>query len=82
MSTIKAKVTQSGLTRAKVTPQQEVVVTNYQFNALNVSLDELVNVDATNAQDGSLLQYDATSQTWRAVAKLENTNTEFNGGFF
>ena len=82
MTTIKAKVTQSGLTKAKVTPQQEVLVTNYRVNASNISLSDLVDVAAAGVIDGALLAYNGDSGTWEAKRIIENPNTEFNGGHF
>lgn len=82
MTVIKAKVTQGGLTKAKVTPQQEVLVTTYRVNAANISLSDLVDVMATAPLDGSLLAYNGDSGTWEAKRIIENQNTEFNGGHF
>lgn len=82
MTTIKAKVTQGRLTKAKVTPQQEVLVTAYRVNSSNVSLSDLVDVAVTGALDGALLVYNGDSETWEAKTILENPNTEVNGGHF
>ena len=79
---IRAKVTQGGLTQAKVTPQQNILVTNYRLNAQDLRLDELTDVVATNPEDGSLLTYNAFAQVWEARANIYNPKTEFNGGFF
>lgn len=82
MSNIKATVTQNGKTFAKVTPQQNILVTNYQVSTSTITLDDLVDVQIGNNQDGALLVYDATNQIWRAQTVIENPNTEINGGFF
>jgi hypothetical protein len=82
MSNIKATVTQNGKTLAKVTPQQNILVTNYQVSTSTITLDDLVDVQIGNNQDGALLVYDATNQIWRAQTVIENPNTEINGGFF
>jgi hypothetical protein len=82
MTAIKATVTQNGKTLAKVTPQQNVLVTNYQVSTSNISLNDMVDVEVGNLQDGALLSYDATTQTWKALSVIENPNTEVNGGFF
>ncbi len=82
MTTIKATVTQNGKTLAKVTPQQNILVTNYQVSTSSITLDDLVDVQTGNLQDGALLTYDATTQTWKALSVIENPNTEVNGGFF
>jgi hypothetical protein len=82
MTAIRATVTQNGKTLAKVTPQQNVLVTNYQVSTSNISLNDMVDVEVGNLQDGALLSYDATTQTWKALSVIENPNTEVNGGFF
>lgn len=79
---IKAKITQGGTTTAKVTPQQNILVTNYQVNTSNLTIDDLIDVQVGNLQDGALLTYNANTQTWKAQTVIENPNTEVNGGFF
>ena len=82
MANIKATVTPNGVTMAKVTPQQNVLVTNYQVSSSNIALNDLVDVNTGNLQDGALLTYVASTQTWKALSVIENPNTEVNGGFF
>jgi hypothetical protein len=82
MTTIKAVVNQGIATTAKVTPQQNILVTNYQVSTSNITIDDLVDVEVGNLQDGALLTYSADTQTWRAQTVIENPNTEVNGGFF
>ena len=79
---IKAVVTQGTTTTAKVTPQQNILVTNYQVSTSNLTLDDISDVAVGNLQDGALLAYDQSTQTWRAQTVIENPNTEINGGFF
>lgn len=79
---IKATVTQNGKTTAKVTPQQNILVTNYQVSTSSITLDDLVDVEVGNLQDGALLTYVAATQSWKALSVIENPNTEVNGGFF
>jgi hypothetical protein len=79
---IKATVTQGGKTTAKVTPQQNILVTNYQVSTSNIALNDLIDVETGNLQDGALLTYSSNTNTWRALSVIENPNTEVNGGFF
>ena len=79
---IKATVTQNGITTAKVTPQQSILVNNYQVSTSNIVLNDLVDVEVGNLQDGALLSYNQNTQTWKAITVIENPNTEVNGGFF
>lgn len=82
MSNIVARVTNNRNITAKVTPQNEILVTNYQVNSSTIKLDDLIDVQVGNLQDGSLLSYDANTETWKALSVIENPNTEINGGFF
>jgi len=79
---IKVTVTQGGKTTAKVTPQQNILVTNYQVSTSNIALNDLIDVETGNLQDGALLTYSSNTNTWRALSVIENPNTEVNGGFF
>lgn len=79
---IKAVVSQGIQTTAKVTPQQNILVTNYQVSVSNIKMSDLTDVTVGNLQDGALLIYDQPTQTWRARTSIENPNTEVNGGFF
>lgn len=79
---IKATVTPNGKTTAKVTPQQNILVTNYQVSTSNITLNDLVDVEVGNLQDGALLSYNVNTHSWRAITVIENPNTEVNGGFF
>ena len=82
MSNIVARVTNNSNITAKVTPQNEILVTNYQVNSSTIKLDDLIDVQVGNLQDGALLSYDANTETWKALSVIENPNTEINGGFF
>ena len=79
---IKVVVNQGLQTTAKVTPQQNILVTNYQVSTSNIQLDDLTDVTVGNLQDGSLLIYEESTQTWRARTSIDNASTEVNGGFF
>ncbi len=79
---INAVVTQGIQTTAKVTPQQNILVTNYQVSTSNITVGDLADVVEGNLQDGALLIYDASTQVWRARTSIDNANTEVNGGFF
>ena len=82
MVAIRAVVTPNVLTSARVTPQQEVLVTSYKVGVQNITLNDLIDVSTEAASDGSLLTFNASTQIWEAKATLDNQNTEFNGGFF
>lgn len=79
---ITAKVQNNPRLNAKITPQENILVTNYQVSTSNITLDDLIDVNVGNLQDGAILSYSANTQTWRALTVIENPNTEVNGGFF
>lgn len=79
---IKAVVSQGIQTTAKVTPQQNILVSNYQVSTSTLTLGDITDITVGNLQDGALLTYDSANQTWRAQTVIENPNTEVNGGFF
>lgn len=79
---ITAKIQNNPLLNAKITPQENILVTNYQVSTSNITLDDLIDVNVGNLQDGAILSYSANTQTWRALTVIENPNTEVNGGFF
>jgi hypothetical protein len=67
---------------ARVTPQNRVLVTNYQVNASNIRITDLFDVDTTAVSDGALLVYRANTENWVATVNLDNINTIINGGNF
>lgn len=68
--------------KAKITPQQNILVTNYQVSTSNISINDLIDVDARDGNDGALLTYEQSTKTWKALSKIESPTTEVNGGFF
>jgi hypothetical protein len=68
--------------KAKLTPNQNLMVTNYQLNAATIRLGDLFDVDATNSSDGSVILYNGTTEKWEATTQMDNINTIINGGNF
>jgi hypothetical protein len=68
--------------KAKLTPQQNFLVTNYQINAATIRLGDLFDVDGTGQEDGAIIVYNGTSTKWEASTELDNINTIINGGNF
>ena len=68
--------------KAKLTPNQNILVTNYQINAATIRLGDLFNVDATGETDGAVIIYNATTSKWTATTQVDNINTTINGGNF
>jgi hypothetical protein len=68
--------------KAKLTPNQNLLVTNYQINAATIRLGDLFNVDATGETDGAVIVYNGTTAKWTATTQVDNINTTINGGNF
>lgn len=68
--------------KAKITPQNQIKVTNYQTNASKIRLSDLMDVSREQATDGSLLMYNGLIDVWEPRSVVENENTEINGGEF
>ena len=79
---ITARVVNNPLIQAKVTPQDRVLVTNYQINASTLRIADLFDVDASEKTDGAFLVYSANTDNWVATVTLDNINTIINGGNF
>jgi hypothetical protein len=68
--------------KARITPNQSFLVTNYQVNASTIRMSDIFDVDATGQTDGAILLYNATSSKWVATTQMDNINTIINGGNF
>ena len=79
---ISARLVNNPLIQARVTPQDRVLVTNYQINAATLRIADIFDVDATSVTDGAFLVYRANTSNWVATVNLDNINTIINGGNF
>lgn len=81
MADIKASITtpQSKI-KAKITPQNKLLVTNYQINASNIKVADLFDVDPSGQEDGAVLLYNGGTEKWEATRFMDNINTIINGG--
>jgi hypothetical protein len=68
--------------KAKITPQNRVLVTNYALNASTLRLGDVFDVDTSGASDGAFLVYNGDSEAWVATENLDNQNTIINGGSY
>jgi len=68
--------------KAKVTPQNKLLVTNYQINAATIKVGDLFDVNPSGQEDGAVLLYNGTTQQWEATRFMDNINTIINGGNF
>jgi len=66
--------------RAKVTPQDRILVTQYAVNATNIRIGDLFNVSSDNPDDGSLLVYNGSSSVWEATVRLDQQKQIISGG--
>jgi len=68
--------------KARITPNQNLLVTNYQINASTIRLGDLFDIDTSGATDGAVILYSGTTSRWIATAQMDNINTIINGGNF
>lgn len=67
---------------SKLTPDNTLLVTNYQLGSSVLAIDSLFDVSAENPADGSVLLYNDTTKLWEATPQVANPNTIINGGNF
>lgn len=84
MTNIRAKVTPTSGTalKAKVTPNNDFLVTNYAVNTANIRIRDIFDVDPAELTDGSVLLYDGVREVWETTPLMNNQNTIINGGNF
>ena len=68
--------------KARLNPQKNITVSEYRLNTGNVRLSDLLDVDTSNASDGSFLLYNGDQQKFEATTELDNNNTNINGGHY
>ena len=68
--------------KAKVTPQNRLLVTNYQLNASTIKMGDLFDVNSSGQEDGAVVIYNGTTAQWEATRFMDNINTIINGGYF
>lgn len=68
--------------KARITPNQNFLVTNYQINASTIRIGDLFDVDSSGQTDGAVLLYNGTASKWVATTRMDNINTIINGGNF
>ena len=68
--------------KARITPNQNLLVTNYQINTATIRLGDLFDVDGSGTTDGAVILYNGTTSKWVATTQMDNINTIINGGNF
>jgi hypothetical protein len=68
--------------KARITPNQNFLVTNYQINASTIRLGDLFDIDTSGQIDGAVLLYNGPASKWVATTQMDNINTIINGGNF
>ena len=79
---ITARLVNNPLIQARITPQDRVLVTNYQISAATLRIGDVFDVDTSSVIDGAFLVYSANTENWVATVNLDNINTIINGGNF
>ena len=68
--------------KARITPNQNFLVTNYKINTATIRLGDLFDVDGSGTTDGAVILYNGTTSKWVATTQMDNINTIINGGNF
>jgi len=71
--------------KVRVGQQNAIKVLSSLAGAGSLALSELIDVDASNLQNGMVLVYNSTTQKWTATLQLTPTNTQnlvVEGGTF
>ena len=68
--------------KAKVNPQKNLLVKEFNANVLSTRLEDLFDVSANGKPDGSVLLYNEETGLWEVTNLMDNQNTKINGGHF
>jgi hypothetical protein len=79
---ISVRISPNPKLKARITPNQNLLVTNYQINAETIMLGDIFDVDASGTTDGAVILYNGTTSRWVATTQMNNANTIINGGNF
>lgn len=67
--------------KGRIGPQRTMQVKQMSYSPTQ-KLSDLLDVDTTNREDGSLIIWDSATQSFKVQGKVENPNTLVIGGSF
>lgn len=75
-------VTTNTSINVSMVPYDRILVTKYQIDASNISLNDMTNISFAGLADGAVLVYNGALSLWEATTEVVNPNTTINGGNF
>ena len=81
MSTMKAKIQQSGKLKGKAQGQQEIVAKSASLTS-SLGLGDLTDVDLSGQTDGVMMIFDGTTGSYKVTTQIQNENLNIIGGTY
>ena len=81
MSTMKAKIQQSGKLKGKAEGQQNIIAKSASLTS-SMALGDLSDVDVTGQTDGVMMIYDGTTGSYKVTTQIQNENLNIIGGTY
>lgn len=81
MSDIRSKLSQTNRIRSNLNQNPRVQVKTISLSG-RISLNQIEEIDMTNASDGAVLLYDGGVSKFKATTTMNNQNTNIFGGIF
>ena len=79
---VSAKVSQNKEEiKASISNDDRLIVSSVN-QASNIRLGDLLDIDTTQAKDGSTLLFNSNNNVFEATSDLNNKNTNINGGHY
>ena len=81
MTTMKAKIQQSGKLKGRAQGQQEIIAKSASLTSA-LSLGDLTDVDVTGQTDGVMMIFDGTTGSYKVTTQIQNDNLNIIGGTY
>ena len=81
MTTMKAKIQQSGKLKGRAQGQQEIIAKSPSLTSA-LSLGDLTDVDVTGQTDGVMMIFDGTTGSYKVTTQIQNDNLNIIGGTY
>lgn len=81
MTTMKAKIQQSGKLKGRAQSQQEIIAKSASLTSA-LSLGDLTDVDVSGQTDGVMMIFDGDSGSYKVTTQIQNDNLNIIGGTY
>jgi hypothetical protein len=68
--------------KGKIGTKKRIQAKTLTYSPITQKLQDLADIDVTDRDEGSLIIYDLSSQTFKVKSSVENSNTYIVGGSF